>query len=216
MTSPAITATRLIPEKWSTLEEVLLSNHHEGQRLLLHLLDQLNCEALSWSDLGVVNRSVDEEIEFVCKIESVALFALLAERYGLEFGLERQTAAIQTNRDLFELAADLGIQVMRADLPWAMEVVALDKAGRETFDLPPEMLPLDILFVIASRCRDWYEETVGSALAYNGRHRMIHADEVRTFLRETLTSAYATLTEELENGTELELAYEVIRRNLGR
>ena len=216
MTTPVITASRMIPDKWSALEEVISSSRHEGHRLLLHLLDQVNCEAVSWFELGVRTRSVDEEVEFICKLESVALFALLAERYGTPFGLDKQTVAFTTNRDLFELAADLGIQVMRSDLPWAMDVVGLDKSGHDNFDLPPDQLPLDILFTVAGRCRDWYEDTIGSALAYNGRHRMVHAEEVGTFVRETLASAYGTYLEEIENGAEKELAYEVVRRSLGQ
>lgn len=216
MTTTSIAASQMIPATWTSLEEVLSSNRHEGHRLLLHLLDQVSSGALSWFDLGVFSRSVDEEADFVCKLESVSLFALLAERYGLEYGLDKQTVAFQTNRDLFELAADLGINVMRADLPWAMDVVSLDKAGRDTFDLPPDQLPLDVLFAVASRCRDWYEETIGTALAYNGRHRMLQSEEVRAFMKATLASAYGTFLEEREAGAEVELAHQVVRRSLGQ
>ncbi len=216
MTSAAITATKMLPENWDTLDEVLSSSRHEGNRLLLHLLDQVNSGALTWFDLGVSARNVDEEIEFVCKLESVSLFAILAERYGLDFGLEQQTTAFRTNRNLMELAADLGIQVMRSDLPWALDIVGLDKAGHDVFDLPPDQLPLDILFTIASRCRDWYEETIGSALAYNGRHRCVNSEDVTTFMRETLATAYAVYQEEIDNGAEKSLAYAVVTRSLGR
>jgi len=215
VTDTGTAALKIVPEEWNSLEEVLLSSHHEGHRLLLHLIDKVNSNELNWSELGVSSRSVEEEVAFLCKLESIALFGLLAERFGLNFGLQKQTVAFKTNRDLFELAVDLGIHVQRADLPWAMDVVGLDKIGHDTFDLPPEQLPLDILFTVASRCKDWFEETVGAAITYHGRHRALEGEEVTTFIRETLAMAYGTYLEEVENGAERDLAYDVVRRSLG-
>lgn len=208
-------AVRLIPEAWREVRDVLTSGHHEGNRLLLHLLDQVSTKNLTTLDLGIIRKTPGEQADFMAKLEGVALFAILSERYGVEFGLDKQASAFVANSDLMDLAEDLGINIRRADLPWAMDVVSIDAELHRDFELPPEILPLDILFSVASRCRDWYEETVGHAMAYAGRHRMVLPAEVVEFLRQTLITAYSTFAEEKQANVEDGLAYEVVRRSLG-
>jgi hypothetical protein len=208
-------ATSLIPDSWQEVKDVLGTERHEGHRLLLHLLDQVSAKNLTTLDLGIIQKSFEEQIDFISKLESIALFAILAERYGINFGLDEQSKAFTANADLFDLAEDLGINVQRADLPWAMDVVGMDKNLHETFDLPLEVLPLDILFTVASRCRDWYEETVGHAMAYAGRHRMVLPADLVEFLKQTLIMAYGTFAEEKEAGAEDAVAYAAVRRSLG-
>jgi len=206
---------QLVPENWKAVLSILFTDHHEGHRLLLHLLDQVHSKHLTLLDIGVIDKSAEEEITFICKLEGVALFAILAERYGLSFGFEKQTAAFLTNADLFDLAKDLGIHVKRADLPWALDVVSLDARMHDSFELPPVIFSLDILFLIASRVKDWYEETVGNAMGYQGRHKMVLPAEVQEFLKETLVCSYQTYLNEIDEGGEKELALDLVRRNLG-
>lgn len=208
-------AARLIPDSWREVKDVLTSHHHEGTRLLLHLLDQVSTRNLTTLDIGIIQKSPAEQQDFIGKLESIAMFAILAERYGSEFGLNKQANAFVANSDPMDLASDLGINIRRSDLPWAIDVVAMDKAMHESFELPPEVLPLDILFAVAGRCRDWYEETVGHAMAYAGRHRMVLPAEVLEFLRQTLITSYATYAEEREANAEVGLAFDVVRRSLG-
>lgn len=205
----------LIPSTWSAVSEILFSDRHEGHRLLLHLLDQVHSKRLTTLDIGIIERNFEEENDFCGKLENIALFSILAQRYGIEFGFEKQTSAFLTNADVFQLAKDLGITVKRADLPWALDVVAMDARMHGTFELPEEIFPLDLLFTIASRVKDWYEETVGHAIAYQGRHRMVLPDDVLEFMKETLVNAYQTYLEEKDAGVEKELAYDEVRRNLG-
>lgn len=206
---------QLIPTNWNALSAILFSDHHEGHRLLLHLLDQVHSKKLTALDIGIIEKNTDEEVAFVSKLEGIALFAILAQRYGIDFGFERQTAAFLSNTDVFDLARDLGVHVKRAELPWALDVVALDSRMHDTFELPPELLPLEILFIIASRVKDWYEETVAHAIVYNGRHRMVLPDDVQEFMKETLVNSYQTYLEEREAGSEHELALDVVRHSLG-
>ena len=209
------TAAHLVPDSWHHVKEVLISGHHEGHRLLLHLLDQVSTRNISTLDLGIFKKSVTEEIDFLSKLEGIALFALLAERYGLNFGLDKQTNAFLANSDINDLADDLGITLQRSDLPWAMDVVGLNQRMHDNFDLPPEELPLDILFVVASRCRDWYEETVGHAMNYAGRHKMVLPEDVSEFLRQTVIVAYGTFAAEKDAGVDDVQAYDVVRASLG-
>lgn len=211
----AITASNMLPPSWTMAKDILNSDAHEGHRLLLHLLDQVHGTKLLLSELGVNDGSTDEEVTFVAKLESIALFAILAERYGQTFGLDQQRVAFTSNADLFDVARDLGIQVNRSDLPWALDVVGLDRQMRDSFELPPDQLPLDILFVVASRCRDWYEETIGTSMSYQGRHRCLQGIEVAEFMKHTLADSYGTLLEELEAGSEIDLARDVVRVKLG-
>lgn len=209
-------AQALLPKSWSLAGEIVTSNTNEAHRLALYLLDKVHARTLEGYQLGIHNTSTDEEINFVAKLESVSRFALLAERYGLDFDLDKQAMAFLRNSDLSDLAVALGIQVSRADLPWALGVIGLDARLRQSHELPHEAMPLDILFSVATRSRDWYEETIGDGFASASRDRVIDAEEVQEFVRATLTQAYDTYIEEREAGVDDELAKEVVRRSLGQ
>lgn len=217
MTSPTATiiGSNMLPRHWTLAQDILNSNSNEAHRLLLYLLDKVHAGTLALSNLGVHNATVEEEINFVAKLESIARFAMLAERFELDFGLDRQMKAFGMNDDLADLASDLGMTVQRADLPWALDMIGLDARLRRSFQLPEHQLPLDILFTISSRVRDWYEELVGTSLAQHGRGRVFDSEEVQEFAKKTLQGAYDTYDEEMHHTKDEALARDAVRCSMG-
>lgn len=208
--SSGISGLRYLPPRWNIVLEVLTSSN-ASNRLLLYLLHQLSVNAVTLSDFGIKEANAGEEVEFLSRLESIALFASIAERYGMPFDLDQQAAAFLANRDAFDLVEDQGIRVDREDLPWVMSIISLDLRLVQTFDWPENPLSIELLSLIASRCRSWFVKMVGVRIAAHGRHGTLVAKDVEDFMRRTLLNSYMVHTEALEDGDGEEKANDLVR-----